>query len=272
MIGIDVGGNTIIAVKVENTEITWMKKFLIHERSRKEFFKILNLIIEEADDRKIGIGIPGVFKDDYIIKCPNFPNLNNLRLSEELSGFHLKVENDANCFAYGEYFNHKTDLVGLTIGTGIGGGIIINGRIYHGKGDAGEFGHITVVANGRICSCGGRGCLEEYISDKAFKKDSKMIFGRELNPSELHQLALKGNEKAINIFKKGGKYLGIAFSIIANILNPPIIVLGGGVSKASEFFLNTTIREMEKRIFVSKPKVIIGNEISGAYGAAMLWV
>ncbi|HID25829.1 MAG TPA: ROK family protein, partial [Thermoplasmata archaeon] len=187
------------------------------------------------------------------------------------TGVRVKVDNDANCFALGEYFRWKMDLVGITIGTGLGGGIIINGNIYHGKRDAGEFGHMTVVLNGRKCTCGNRGCLEEYVSIRAFRRETKRFFGKRMDPKEVYLLARSGDKKAKQIFERVGKFLGVGLANIANVLNPELIVIGGGISEAGKFLLDPARREMEKRLMVSKPRVVLGKQYSAAFGAVMLW-
>lgn len=273
MLGIDLGGSKLLAVKVEKNRITWKKKFSFKEKNRRGILDLLLKVIKESKEKKVGIGVPGIFKNGRIIKLPHLPQLNGLNLKKELKKFRVKVkiENDANCFAFGEYFRWKKDLVGLTIGTGIGGGIIINGKIYHGKRDAGEFGHMSIVADGRKCVCGNKGCLEEYVSTRAFLKESKKVFGKALTPGELNRLAKKRNRKAIKVFNSVGRFLGIGLANIANVLNPELISVGGGIAKAGNFLLKPAREEMKKRIFVAMPKIVIGKEVSGAFGAAMLW-
>jgi predicted NBD/HSP70 family sugar kinase len=271
MLGIDIGGSKVTAVLVKNYKIIWQRKYFLQEKSDDEIFKIINDAIYETKEDKIGVGIPGTICGDEIVKCPNFKDLNGVCLSRELACGNIKIENDANCFALGEYFNHKKDLVGITVGSGIGGGIIIGGKLFHGSGDAGEFGHITIYPNGRKCSCGNRGCLEEYVSIKAIKRETMKKFKMIFEPLDLFNLAKRGDNKAIEIFNEMGRYLGIGLSIIANILNPNLISIGGGISNAGQLLLEPAEKEMKKRLFISKPKIILGNEFSGAYGAALLW-
>ena len=272
MLGLDLGGSTLNAVIYNSNKIAWKKQFILSNKSCNNIIDLIKSIIEKSKQNKIGIGIPGTLCENIIVKCPNFSQLNDLNLSKELNVDFIKLENDANCFALGEYNKYKQDLIGITIGTGIGGGIIINNKIYRGKGDAGEFGHITIYPNGVKCSCGNRGCLEEYISVKAFKRESKKIYGKQIDASKLFTLAKKGDYNAISIFKRAGKFLGIGIANIINVLNPSIISIGGGISGAWEFLIESAKYEMEKRIFISKPKIILGDKYSGALGAAMLWV
>lgn len=273
MLGIDLGGSKLLAIKVDKKRITWKKKFSFKEKSRREILDLLMKIIKESEEKKVGIGVPGIFKKGRIIRLPHLPQLDGLNLEKELKRVRVKakIDNDANCFALGEYFRWKKNLVGLTIGTGIGGGIIINGKIYHGKRDAGEFGHMSIFANGRKCVCGNRGCLEEYVSTRAFMRESKKVFGKALTPEELNRLARKGNKKAVEVFNRIGRFLGIGLANIADILNPELISIGGGIAKAGKFLLNPAREEMRRRIFVAMPKLVIGKETSGAFGAAMLW-
>ncbi|MHA1239042.1 MAG: ROK family protein [Candidatus Odinarchaeia archaeon] len=270
MLGVDIGGQKILAVSVKGQKIVWMKKFPLKNKSREEVLQALRNISAEADETHMGVGVPGVLDGCKVVKCPNLQSLNGVQLDEALKGLKITVENDANCFAYGEYLKHRCDLVGITIGTGVGGGIVINGKIYRGEGGAGEFGHMTIKLNGRKCTCGNRGCLEEYVAFKALTRESRKAYGAPVTPRELYTLAVKGDKKAVEIFEKSGKYLGVGLANIVNILHPKIIVIGGGVSKAGEFLLKPAEEEMERRIFVQKPKIVLGSEVSGAYGAAIL--
>jgi glucokinase len=159
---------------------------------------------------------------------------------------------------------------GITLGTGVGGGIVINNKIYRGAtGSAVEAGHMTIKFDGLKCSCGNLGCLEAYCSEKFFKKKG-------ISPKEAAKKAKAGNKFALKIFKDYGKNLGVGLSNIINLLDPEIIVLGGGISKASKFFLEETKKETKKRTIspLSKKYVKIKiaklGEIAGALGAALL--
>jgi glucokinase len=186
--------------------------------------------------------------------------------------FHTRtaVDNDARCFALGEAARlGKKNLVGITLGTGFGGGIVIGGEIYHGLGSAGEFGHMTLHPGGRACTCGNAGCLEEYVSGRGIEKDSEKIYGERINPEALANMARKGDGKARQMFETFGRNLGIGLANISNILNPEIISVGGGISQAHDLFLCYALEELKKRSFVKVPKIIIG-KTDGSVGAAIM--
>jgi len=274
VLGIDVGGYDVLAVLVKDWKVVKRKRYKIKSKSRDEIIGIVLELIEEFKPKYVGIGVPGIIENGKVIFSANIPSLNGFHIAnfiERKTGTKVKIENDVNCFALGEYFRRKKDLVGITIGTGLGGGIIINGKIYHGRRDAGEFGHMTIIAKGRKCSCGNRGCLEEYVSERAFKREAKKVFGKKMTPKEIYFLAKKGNRKAKQIFENIGRFLGVGLANIANVLNPELIVIGGGISKAGKLLLEPARKEMKKRLVVSQPKIVLGREDSAAFGAAILW-
>jgi len=237
--------------------------------------------------RTVGFGIPGIFssKEQKILQSPNYPDLDNFTLVPALSRFidvPLYVNNDANMAAYGEYRcgagQNTHSLVLLTIGTGVGTGIILNGNIWEGAcGFAGELGHAVVNPNGEPCKCGSQGCLETEVSApkivnnyQAFSKNRKTITAEEVS------LRAKNNEKAAQqAFAEAGYYLGLGLAIAINLLNPEKILLGGGVMKAAEFLLSPAIDEAAKRSFkgsfqcCSIERATLGNK-AGFIGAA-LW-
>jgi len=193
----------------------------------------------------------------------------------------IVVNNDANAFALAEkYFgigkNFK-NFVLLTIGTGLGCGIIINNKLLLGSyGNAGEFGHTILYNNSnRLCSCGKYGCAEEYISERGIIKTYLEISNsnnKNLTAYEIYHLAKNCNENALKSFKKMGQDLGKALSNLILIIEPETIILTGGVANAHEFFLNETINIMEKNLlpaFKNKCKVLISNLINYNYIGAL---
>ncbi|MBD3247518.1 ROK family protein [Candidatus Pacearchaeota archaeon] len=192
----------------------------------------------------IVISAPGSLscKEFKLIKPPNLPKVRNLQLSG-LKKFTKKLilENDANCAALGAFKKYgsakNSNLVCLTLGTGIGCGIITNKKLYKGEGKASEFGHTTIDFNGRKCTCGNIGCLEEYVSTRGLLRIAKNN-GLKVDCYELYDLANKGNKKALKTYREYGNIIAVALVNIANTLDPSVIVLTGGLSYASEFFLS----------------------------------
>jgi glucokinase len=216
--------------------------------------------------RSAGFGFPGIFSrsEKKILQSPNYPGLNGYDLHPALSEFvsvPFIMNNDANLAAYGEFAagggEDCESMVLLTIGTGVGGGVILNNRLWQGEcGFAGEVGHIVVNPDGDKCSCGSRGCLEQEVSADKIVRNY-----REFNPEsgvrtseEVFEKARQGDKDAVKAFRKAGHYLGIALSILINVLNPEAVVLGGGVMKAGSFLLDPALEEAESRAFTASFK------------------
>jgi len=236
----------------------------------------------------IGAGVPGnILMDQGIIAgWGNVPSFNGYPMRAELEkrvGARVFLENDANAAALGEKWmgagRGVDDLVMLTLGTGVGGGIIAGGRVLHGYlGMAGELGHITVVPNGNPCGCGNRGCVEKYASATAVAAMSRnLILGRDLSAEDVYKLAVGGNARAREIFHVVGESLGIALASLLNIFNFPLYLVGGGVIGAWELFAPAMKAEVERRCFTYRAAMattptriepaVLGNE-AGLYGAA----
>src|SRR5689334_14860791 len=242
----------------------------------------------------IGMGIPGFIrmKEGVISGSNNLPYLENVPIREEISrrlGTFVILENDANAAALGEKWmgagRDVDDLVLLTLGTGIGGGIISGGRVIRGAvGMAGELGHMTVVPNGNPCGCGNQGCLEKHASATAISAMARLMqLGEDLSSKDVDDLAHQNNEKgekARTIFRVMGEALGVAMATLVNTFNFPLYLLSGGMLPAWEFFAPHMMRVLEQRSFTYRvtksetriAQATLGNE-AGLYGAAYLpWV
>ncbi len=237
----------------------------------------------------IGIGVPGfiLLKEGIIRNSNNLDCLEDFPIRTEIErrlNTHVILENDANAAALGEKWmgagRDVDDLVLLTLGTGVGGGIISGGRVLQGYlGMAGEFGHITVYPDGNPCGCGNRGCLEKHASATAITAMASMLrLGEGLTARDVYELALGGNEKASRIFVAMGQALGIALATLVNTFNFPLYLLSGGVLAAWDLFAPPMIEEVRRRSFAFRTtatrieKATLGNE-AGLFGAAYLpWV
>jgi glucokinase len=219
-----------------------------------------------------------------IVGSNNMPEFENYPVRDEIEkrlGAKVVLENDANAAALGEKWmgagREVEDLVLLTLGTGIGGGIIVGGRVLHGNlGMAGELGHLTVVANGNPCGCGNRGCLEKHASATAIAAMARLMgLGYDLTSEDVYNLAVQGNESAIAIFRSMGEALGIGLANLINIFNFPLYLLSGGPLPAWNFFAPAMLEEVARRSFTFRhaptriEKATLGNE-AGLYGAAYL--
>jgi glucokinase len=234
----------------------------------------------------VGVGVPGfiILEKGIITDSPNLPGFANFPIRDDIErqlGSPVVLENDANAAALGEKWmgagRDYNDLVLLTLGTGVGGGIISGGRVLHGfVGMAGEIGHTTVTPTGNPCGCGNQGCLEKHASATAVVSMARMMgLGDHLTSEEVYNLAAGGNEKAQAIFTAMGQALGTALATLTNIFNFPLYLLSGGMLPAWDLFAPAMLAECRRRSFIFRTtntkieKATLGNE-AGLYGAAYL--
>jgi glucokinase len=248
---------------------------------------IQKLRAKHGDDLAgVGVGVPGFIdmKRGYVLNSNNLPEIENIPIRDEIErrlGTSVMLENDANAAALGEKWmgagRDVDDLVLLTLGTGIGGGIVSEGKVLHGcRGMAGELGHTTVYPNGNPCGCGNYGCLEKHASATAISAMAEMMsLGDHLTAAEVYGLAKAGNEKARMVFHTVGTALGIALGNLVNVFNFPLYLLSGGVIAGWEMFAPSMMAEVERRSFTFRAgntrveKAVLGGE-AGLFGAAFL--
>jgi len=285
IIGVDVGGTKINTVLIDKKGRLVQRLKVKTKKGKQEIIgQILDSINFVSLNKKIigiGIGVPGILnkKRTRILNLPNLQAWKNTKLKEIIqrkTGKKVMLENDSNCMILGEnifgYAKNVKDSVCLTIGTGIGGGIIINNKLYSGRSNAAEFGHIS-VGDEYECSCGNKGCLEEYVSVRGIKRAAKRL-GINKDILEIQGMAKLGNKKARKAYEISGKYLGIALSNIVKILDPDLILIGGGISNSGNFLLKPAIKEMKKRVFFETcpVKIVKLKDNAGAVGAACLFL
>jgi glucokinase len=222
----------------------------------------------------IGIGVPGIIdmETGLLRESPNLPGWAEYPVRAEIERrltTMVILENDANVAAFGEKWlgaaREHDDMAMLTLGTGVGGGLVLGGKIWHGmNGMAGEFGHTTVEPEGHPCGCGNRGCLEQYASAtavvrmarEAIAEHSSSALARaahedaEFSAKSIFNLAIQGDEDAKRIFRRVGRAIGIVLSAMVNSLNLPIYVIGGGVASAWEAFAPSIFEELRQRCMV----------------------
>ncbi len=242
----------------------------------------------------IGIGVPGFiqFKEGIVRNANNLPFLENFAMRDALErslNAVVILENDANAAALGEKWRgagrDTDDLILLTLGTGIGGGIICGGRILRGYlGMAGELGHITVVPNGYPCGCGSQGCVEKYSSATAVSAMARLLqLGHDLTAKEVYDVAQGTDQraaKAKEIFRVMGESLGLLLASLINTFNFPLYLLSGGMLPAWDLFAPHMLQTVSFRSYTYRntqgathiARATLGNE-AGLYGAAYLpWV
>ncbi len=310
--GIDIGGTSIkfglvdAAGKILHKEQrpTTAEKGptpLMHKVTNIAERLLLYAAEEEMDVHWLGVGTPGAvdFKTGKVIgPCPNIKGWQGMDIGgtlRERLNMPIYVDNDANAMALAEAtFGAATgrkDVVCLTLGTGVGGGLIIGGEIYHGaNGTAGELGHITINFEGPRCNCGNDGCMEAYCSSQAIIARAKQLIKNELPPilkeileGDLDNLNIrklfaahkKGDEVATQVLDETAVYIGIGLASVVNLLNPEIVVIGGGIADGGGHFLEAVFSEMKKHAFssavdgLSIVKASLGNN-AGFIGAGLL--
>jgi glucokinase len=224
-----------------------------------------------ADGLKaVSVVVPGTVNvsEGIVVKAPNLPCLDGFPLTAALTnelGIPAFLENDANAAAVGEMWQGAArgcrTIICVTLGTGVGGGIILNGELWRGvDGAAAEIGHMCVDPFGGVaCTCGSRGCLEVFASATAIVRmtreasprypDSVLHASKNLTAESIFAAGLEGDELALEIFRRMGVYLGIGLANLINILNPEMIVIGGGVVNGWDLFAKHTMQQVEERAF-----------------------
>lgn len=311
VVGIDVGGTNIVVgtVAEDGSEVLGLvSEPTIAEQGADavvaRIVKLARASIAAAGRREIvgaGIGSPGPLNTEtgVVILTPNLGWVNmplRDRIADALQ-LPATLDNDANCAIFGEWWRGAAQgvdhVVGLTIGTGVGGGIVLRGEIYHGASDvAGEIGHMTIEANGRRCKCGNDGCLEAYASGPAIA--ARAVEGIEsgaetalpqyvagdlsrLTAQVVYEAAHDGDAYALETVRDTAKLLGAGVANIVNIFNPDVVVICGGVTLAGEKLFGPLRSEVQRRAFKPAwevcrilPGTLTGT--AGVYGAAAVFM
>ena len=307
--GVDLGG-TNTKIGILNREGDILKSRIIKtlsaegvDNTLERIWKTIQELAQELDInikniKGIGLGIPGpVLEQSIVAFFANFPwerNINIKEKLEKLTGIETKLDNDANIIALGEakYGAAKGSKSSVTValGTGIGGGIYIDGKLVSGaKGAAGEVGHMKIVKDGKLCGCGQRGCFEAYVSATGLIREAvsrltvnkqnllyKMIDGdlMKLEAKDIFDAAREGDAFSLDLVDYEAEYLALGIANILNIINPEVVVLGGGVALAGDILLNPMREKMVKYalpVTLEELQIVqgvLGNEagIKGAVG------
>lgn len=303
--GVDIGG-TSVKLGLFTDKGTLLDKWEIPTRKEDNGSHILEDVAKSVEEKiaadnldrnniiGIGIGVPGpVTEDGTVINCVNlgWGIFNVAEETKRLTGFNAKVGNDANVAALGEMWQGGgrgyKNLIMVTLGTGVGGGVILNGEILTGSnGAAGEIGHIMVNPHEPDkCNCGKAGCLEQFASATGIVKEAKRLLEKSTKPSKLRDVehlsakvifdcAKEGDELSLELVDQLCRYLAMAMSHIAHVVDPQAFVIGGGVSKAGTMLTDLTKKYYENNVlFALKNKDFklaeLGND-AGIYGSAKL--
>jgi len=293
IIGIDLGGTNLkCALLDEHLKIKAKSSFSTKSFDNQQKLicgiadAINNFILNQGLTRfsilGIGIGVPGPVDalKGIVHFLPNIPGWKEVQLKkilQQIIKLPAFVDNDAKLMTIAEHeegaAKSYNNVLCLTLGTGVGGGLIINNLIYRGfNNSAGEFGHFPLNELGPLCGCGARGCLETYIGNKSIIKNARKIFGSKITLEKVSALARMNNLKAIDFWSQVGKQLGLALSGVVNLLNLDLIVIGGGVSCAGSVLFKSIrqtilLRAMplqSKRVRVVKARLGVDAGMIGA--------
>lgn len=307
-IGVDVGGTKVLGgvVNEHGTVLAHARRDTPRQGGAALTQAIADVALELMKDfevESVGISAAGFVSSDRktMLATPNIAGWNGVNLDKELGsliGLPLVIENDANAAAWGEArFGagvNEDHLMMLTIGTGIGGGVVVNGQLYRGAfGIAAEFGHMRVVPDGHLCGCGARGCFEQYASGNALLRHAREAISASpevarnllalgdgtvagLTGKHITDAARQGDAVALAAFNTTAQWLGAGIASLSVVLDPACVVIGGGVIDAGEILLAPTRAAVERNMpFAGKhpsPRIIaaeLGNE-AGLVGAADL--
>ncbi|MCC0179413.1 ROK family protein [Waterburya agarophytonicola K14] len=258
VIGVDLGGSAI-KMGVFIKDGTCLKSISLATPQPARPKSVVNAIAEGINQlqqdytcQAIGLGVPGPTDNTKRIarKSINLPGWDDVPVADWLeakTGLPTMLENDANCAAIGEAWlgagRKFKNFILLTLGTGVGGGIFIDGKLFTGSyGAAGELGLITLDTDGFPCRSGNQGSLEQYASIGAVLRET----GKE--PAQMGKLAQSGDGNAIEFWQNYGRVLGAGLASLVYVLTPEAIIIGGGISASSQFFLPSTMQELEKRV------------------------
>lgn len=308
LVGVDLGGTNIVAgaLPEDGSDVIALRSEPTRADQGAEavidrIVRIIDTVIAETiaqtgtrRDQFVGIGVgaPGPLdrKRGIVVTTPNlgWTNFPLRDVIADRTGIPVRIDNDANCATLGEWWlgaaRGANNVVGMTIGTGIGGGLILNGRLYHGSSDvAGEIGHTTIDVTGRRCKCGNYGCLEAYASGPSIAERAReavaslddsllvtMVDGQleRLTAAIVYEAAKRGDETALDVVRETARFLGAGLANLLNIFNPDVVVIAGGVTQAGDPLFDPLRREVRKRAF--RPAVeavrIVPGELPGSAG------
>lgn len=313
VVGIDLGGTTIKAGMVTTGGEVYGRTVIPSlaadgpEAVLAQAVKAVRAVIAAAgggDPAGVGVGMPGIVSagDGLVRYPPNFAGWGDVDVTGYLrreTGLRVVTENDANCAAlaearFGAGVKHR-NFIFVIWGTGVGGGIILDGKVYRGPGGgAGEIGHITIDRNGPECRCGNRGCVESHIGQRYLSDRARAVVAREVSagrrpalldlaggdpgriePELISRAAEAGDSVSRSILTEAGAMLGVALSTVVNIMDITTAVIGGGISAAPDFVLAAAADEMRSRVLrphrgsIVVERAALGNQ-AGIIGAASL--
>ena len=298
-IGIDVGGTNIRFGVFNQTQLIeeirlesslsklcgeMLPEHASYEIVRLLSSEIINLIEKNHIIQSVGIGFPGFIQPDSkkIVSSPNLPGLSYFNLAGELSrilGLPFTLENDANAAAYGEYIlagKPEGGLIYIGLGTGVGGGLVLDGKIFSGQqGYAMEVGHMIIVPNGRLCGCGNKGCMEQYASASGIAISYFNATKKQCTAAQIAEFANLGDKDAIAAYVLAANALAQTLASVVKVVDVKNIVIGGGVAAAWSLMKQTFVQRFEADLIsvlrsTIQIKISNANDKAGMLGAAVL--
>jgi len=309
VIGIDLGGTKISTALIDSvgrimardyreTQAAEGQEAVIERMLDSARRVIAQAEVTQAQVAAVGIGAPGPLDIEagVLVAPPNLPGWDRVplkRIIEDALGITTFLENDANAAALGEYRfgagRGRQHMIYVTVSTGIGGGLILDGKLYHGaSGMAGEIGHMTIVPYGPLCGCGNRGCLEALASGTAIARQARERVARgvptlmadlaagdpeRITAKLVAEAAHQGDAEAREILAEAMNYLGIGMANLVNLFNPELIVIGGGLTNIGELLFGPVRRAIDRRAFRAQAQTVqvvqakLGKDV-GVLGAA----
>lgn len=302
ILGMDIGGTGMRAALIDSKGE--MKGKFVDENRNDETLEHIGQVIDtlvaegkqlDAEVIGIGIGLAGLVdpETEILVSSPTMVSMEGMNFRKEIetiSGLPVVINNDANSAGYAEWKlgpgMGTNSAVALFVGTGVGGAIILDGKLYVGKdGVAGEVGHLVVSPDGPECPCGGKGCLEQLGSGTAVQKyverelqqgrKSSLVSTHSISGREILIAAQSGDELSIEAYEEVGKWLGVAVASLANLLNVEVAILGGGAMAAHEFILPAVLKRVDKHTMKVQKKTLrvernTLDRKAGTIGAALL--
>lgn len=297
-IGVDVGGTNIKIGLVNPSGTIVDRTFLDTKRFFRARGKLIDAVVREINgllkSRKLiwrdilgaGFGLPGLIdsKRGVVHDLPNVPGWRNVSLKtiiQKKLRMPVFIDNDVNLITLGEWRRGAgkgcNNLMCITLGTGVGAGLVLNGALYRGEGfAAGELGHMPLNEHGPHCPCGGRGCFERYVGNGyLIEKAAKIFKNKNIQLPDVLYLAEQGNARAVQFWNEAATHIGNALVGVVNLLNPRLIIIGGGVSRNYKFLgpvIKTVIRQRAMKVQAGMVKAVraqLGDD-AGILGAQVM--
>ena len=298
VVGIDVGGTNVKLGLVDSRGCIRAKTHLSTKSYRRDKNQLIQALLKATDallgnaglKKKnilgIGIGLPGLINSqkgivEFLPNIPGWKRVPLKRIIQNKTKIPTFIDNDVNIITLGEWkFGAGCgyeNLVCVTLGTGVGGGLILNNALYRGEGFvAGEIGHVPLNEQGPDCDCGGFGCFEQYVGNQQILSRARQIFGnKNLQLQDIDRLAEKGQRQAKAFWDEIATHIGNGLISVVNVLNPRLIIMGGGVSNAYPFMRKTILDVIKKRAMKVQSRMVkitrakLGND-AGIIGAEVL--